>query len=144
MHHGDVRRHVIRCTSKRGYRPQKDSAQNLAPLEVLNAHKDRRVYQKAGSLSYQTPLGVDRQAFVEFFGEPDVDDPLGDFHSYLMDPVNWDPSAQIEQRFVYGTNIGLQQQANLIGDNSIIRIGLRTRAEEAQVSYVSTHESNQL
>ena len=113
-------------------------------LEILHSHKDRRAYQKAGSLSYQRPLGVDRQAFVDLFGEPDVDDPLGDFHSYLMDPVNWDPSAQIEQRFVYGTNIGLQQQANLFGDNSIVRIGLRTRAEEAQVTYVSTHERNQL
>ena len=113
-------------------------------LEVLHSHKDRRAYQRAGSLSYQTPLGVDRQAFVELFGEPDVDDPLGDFHSYLMDPVNWDPSAQIEQRFIYGTNIGLQQQANLIGDNSIVRIGLRTRVEEAQITYVSSHVGNQL
>ena len=113
-------------------------------LEVLRSHTDRRAFQKAGSLNYQQRLGVDRKAFAEMFGEPDVDDPLGDFRSYLMDPVNWDPSARIEQRFVYGTNMGLQQQANLFGDNSIVRVGLRTRVEEAQVTYVSSHERNHL
>lgn len=114
------------------------SAQDHPPLSEINTFRVNNLYQKATKLNYQKAWNVSGKAFLELSTEPELDDPLGDVHSYLTDPVNWDLAPRIEQRFIFSSHIGLKQRENLIGDNSLVRLGLQSRMEKTPIIHFSS------
>lgn len=93
------------------------------------------VAQSPGSLSYQKSFGPEKRFFAEISGTNDEDDPLSDFHSYLNDPVNWDPTTFIDRQFVYQGNFGYQQIGRIFDSPSTVSFGIQTRLDQALVGY---------
>ena len=96
-------------------------------FETHNPSQDNQPSQIPGFLSYKQSLGSNRHTFFEFSGELDEEDPTDNFTSYLLDPVNWDPSGEIERNFTYGSNLGLTHSGRILEGASTIRMGLQSR-----------------
>lgn len=110
----------------------------LLPINVPSAQSQvpQDAIQPSGyleSLRYQAPFGETNVAFLEFSGSQDIDDPLEDFWGYLIDPINWDLAEPVEPRMVYRTHTGFQTGQKFLNHTSILRIGLETVMEHAQV-----------
>jgi hypothetical protein len=85
------------------------------------------------SLQYQVQLSEPNVAFFEFSGSREIDDPLEDFFTYLMDPINWDLTEPVERRKVYRAHTGFQTRQRILSGTSILRFGFETRMEHAHV-----------
>ena len=111
---------------------------NQSQLEIQNPSPNNQTSQIPGFLSYKQSLGSNRHAFFEFSGALDEEDPTDNFTSYLLDPVNWDPSGEIERNFTYGSNLGLTHSGRILEGASTIRMGLQSRLENVQIRYLSS------
>jgi len=94
-----------------------------------------RAIQTPASLSYFKPLNSQSQFFVKVSGNIDRDDPLSDFHSYINDPLNWDPTTPIDHQYVYQGNFGYLQTGRMWDIPGTASLGIRTRVDQAFVDY---------
>jgi len=85
------------------------------------------------SLQYQMLVSQANITFFEFSGTENIDDPLDNFFTYVIDPINWDPTEPIERRMVYRTRLEFQTRQRIFSGTSSLSIVFETRLEHAQV-----------
>ena len=84
-------------------------------------------------LDFQKPLGTSGVGFARFSQELSVEDPLSEFFEYLLDPINWDPTEMIYPRMNMLSNVGIANSWGFLNGRSAVRLGLRSRMDQARV-----------